>query len=61
MNNRIRMITPAGVVTSLTNGTSGNLDGSISTAEVSGPYDVAFDASGNPCHARVESVVGLPK
>jgi uncharacterized protein (TIGR03437 family) len=49
-NNRIRMVNPAGIITTLAgNGTQGySGDGGLATsAELSGPYDVAVDSAGN--------------
>jgi sugar lactone lactonase YvrE len=46
-NNRIREITPAGVVTSLAGSSVGNRDGSNAGARFELPTGVAVDASGN--------------
>jgi sugar lactone lactonase YvrE len=48
-NNRIRQITPAGIVSPAAgnlNGTAGNVDGDLSTATFSAPAGIAIDASG---------------
>ena len=47
-NETVRMITPAGVVTTLAGlaGTGGSADGTGSTARFSGPFAVAVDAAG---------------
>jgi streptogramin lyase len=47
-NNRIRKISPTGVVTTLAgNGTSGASDGTGANAKFNGPYGVAVDSTGN--------------
>jgi ribosomal protein L27 len=45
-NHKIRKITPAGVVTSLTGSTQGFQDGIISSAQFSGPYGIAINGLG---------------
>lgn len=47
-NNRIRKVTPAGVVTTLAgNGTNAVVDGELLDASFSGPYGICIDAAGN--------------
>lgn len=56
-NNLVRMITPAGVVTTLAgSGVSGAADGVGTAASFSGPAGVAVDASGNVYVADSHSV-----
>jgi len=46
-NNTIRVITPAGVVTSLTQSTLGYADGPLASALFYSPASIVFDAAGN--------------
>jgi hypothetical protein len=46
-NNRIRMVTPAGVVSTLAGSFSGNADGSITVARFRRPTGITMDGSGN--------------
>jgi sugar lactone lactonase YvrE len=46
-NNKIRKITPAGVVTTFAGTTDGYLDGTVSTAKFSYPNGICLDSQGN--------------
>jgi sugar lactone lactonase YvrE len=46
-NNAIRMVTPAGVVTTLAGGAWGSNDGTGAASQFAGPYGLTADASGN--------------
>jgi sugar lactone lactonase YvrE len=45
--NRIRMVTPAGVVSSIAGGDAGYVDGNGSTARFNYPAGMAIDGEGN--------------